>query len=125
MASPGLRVLARALALICGCFLLLPLLMIQAFLTEAGGAPGYLTALLVVGFPCGLLLNFARTGRGDWRAGLFVPGLAVVQVVAVLAALQFWPHSRISHSVTSVAASWAVLLIGFYSLRLSQRSHAA
>ena len=66
--------------MICGCLLLALTFWIQVFLTEAGRGPGHLTAtflchlvaLFLFGFPCGVLLNFARTGRRVWLAGLVV-----------------------------------------------------
>lgn len=125
MDSPGLKIAARALALICGCLLLAPTLMIQLFLTEPGGGPDFLlAAFLLFGFSCGVLLNFARSGRLVWRAGLVVPVLAIVQDVAILAALDIWPDSRLSHAVFSIAASWAVLLVGYHLFRRRPQSHA-
>jgi hypothetical protein len=123
--SSRLKLAARALALICGCFLLTLTFWIQVFLTESGRAPGHLTALFLFGFPCGVLLNFARTGRRVWLAGLVVPALAIVQDVAVLAALRIWLHSRINHAVLSVAASWAVLLVGHHLFRRRPQSLSA
>ena len=119
--------------MICGCLLLALTFWIQVFLTEAGRGTGHLTAtilcnlaaLFLFGFPCGVLLNFARTGRRVWRAGLVVPALAIVQDVAVLAALRIPPHSRISHALLSVAASWAVLLVGHHLFRRRPQSLSA
>ena len=125
MNSTRLKLAARALAMICGCLLLALTFWIQVFLTEAGRGTGHLTALFLFGFPCGVLLNFARTGRRVWRAGLVVPALAIVQDVAVLVALRIPPHSRISHALLSVAASWALLLVGHHFFRRRPQSLSA
>jgi hypothetical protein len=131
--STRLKLAARALAMICGCLLLALTFWIQVFLTEAGRGTGHLTAtflchltaLFLFGFPCGVLLNFARTGRRVWLAGLVVPALAIVQDVSVLVALRISPHSRISHALLSVAASWAVLLVGHHFFRRRPQSLSA
>ena len=124
MDSSRFKLAARSLALIFGCFLLAPILVLEVFLSRTAG-PVLPTALLVFGFPCGALLYFARTGRRDWRAGLVVPILVIFQVVAVLASLHMWPHSRVSHVALCVAVSWAVLLAGHYLIRRRPQSRAA
>jgi hypothetical protein len=117
MKPPGLRFCARVLALICGGLLLAPVLAAEIFLSDTHGGQIFLIALLGFGFPCGVLLNFARSGRIAWSAGWVVPVLAIVQSAAVLTALRTWPDSRFGHVVLSVAASWAVLVAVHHRVR--------